>query len=57
MPILLLLLVFISLVHINIRIGIFILSTLISLIIALATILLHVYKASVRNPVEALIMD
>lgn len=43
--------------HIKIGIGIFFLSTLISLIIAVATILMHVYKASVRNPVEALKMD
>lgn len=43
--------------HIKIGIGIFILSTLISLFIAVATILLHVYKASVRNPVDALKID
>jgi putative ABC transport system permease protein len=43
--------------HINIGIGIFIIATLISLFIAVATIVLHVYKASVRNPVEALKMD
>jgi len=43
--------------HIKIGFGIFILSTLISLFIAIATILMHVYKASVRNPVNALKMD
>lgn len=43
--------------HIKMGIGIFILSTLISLFIAVATILMHVYKASVRNPVDALKMD
>ena len=43
--------------HINIGFGIFILATLISLGIAIATILMHVYKASVHNPVEALKMD
>ncbi|MCX6223899.1 MAG: FtsX-like permease family protein [Bacteroidia bacterium] len=43
--------------QINIGIGIFLIATLIALIIAVATILLHVYKASVRNPAEALKMD
>jgi putative ABC transport system permease protein len=43
--------------HINMGAGIFILSTLISLIIAVSTILMHVYRASVRNPIDALKMD
>ncbi len=43
--------------HISIGIGIFIIATLLSLIIAVSTILMHVYKASVRNPVDALKMD
>lgn len=43
--------------HISIGLGIFILATLISGIIAVSTILLHVYKASVRNPADALKMD
>jgi putative ABC transport system permease protein len=43
--------------HIKISIGIFILSALISLLIALSTILMHVYQASIRNPVDALKMD
>ena len=42
---------------INIGIGIFLTATLIALLIAVSTILLHVYKASVRNPVDALKMD
>lgn len=43
--------------RINIGLGVFILSTLISLLIAVSTILMHVYKASVGNPVDALKMD
>ncbi|MFA6127682.1 MAG: FtsX-like permease family protein [Bacteroidales bacterium] len=43
--------------HINIGIGVFLISTLMSLFIAVSTILLHVYKASVSNPVDALKMD
>ncbi len=43
--------------HISIDLGIFIISTLIALFIALITILMHVYNASVRNPVDALKMD
>jgi putative ABC transport system permease protein len=43
--------------HINIGVGLFILATLVSLTIAVATILMHVYRASVRNPVDALKFD
>jgi len=43
--------------HINIGIWTFFLATLISLFIAVATILMHVYKASVRNPADALKID
>jgi putative ABC transport system permease protein len=43
--------------HIDIGIWIFVLSTLIAVVIVVGTILMHVYKASVRNPVEALKMD
>jgi putative ABC transport system permease protein len=43
--------------RISIGAGSFILATLIALLIALGTILMHVYKASVRNPVDALKMD
>jgi len=43
--------------HIEIGFWVFLLSTLIALGIAVGTILMHVYKASVRNPVEALKMD
>ncbi|MCX6226753.1 MAG: ABC transporter permease [Bacteroidia bacterium] len=43
--------------RISIGTGVFLLATLIALTIALATILYHVYRTSVRNPVDALKMD
>jgi putative ABC transport system permease protein len=43
--------------RIDIGIGVFLIATVIALVIALLTILYHVYKASVRNPIEALKMD
>lgn len=43
--------------HITIGLGVFIIATLIALLIAVATILMHVYKASVSNPVDALKID
>lgn len=43
--------------HVAVGPWVFILATLISLMIAVTTILLHVYKASVRNPADALKID
>jgi putative ABC transport system permease protein len=43
--------------HIKMGAWVFVIATLIALAIALATIVLHVYRASVRNPVDALKID
>lgn len=43
--------------RINIGFSVFLIATVLALLIALATIMYHVYRASVRNPVDALKTD
>jgi putative ABC transport system permease protein len=43
--------------QVNIGFSVFLIATFVALTIAVATILLHVYRASVRNPVDALKID